>query len=132
MSQSPLGRRMFRSTTRNKLAVDGVNARPGHFAIPREQSQHIDEAVAFPAEPGAHHFRTVAVRLQVFEGLGQRDGPMGGHRRALFRLAEAAPAVRRRIGSRSRSSEEAEHQGDGDKTGHRHNGVFKWPAVNIA
>ena len=40
----------------DKLAVGGVNGRAGHFATAREQSQHVDQAVAVMAEPGAHQF----------------------------------------------------------------------------
>ena len=71
----------------NKLAVRRVNGRPRHFAVGRQQGQHVDQPGAAAAEPGAHHFGLFAALLaHGSDGLGERNRPMAGDRGTLFRL----------------------------------------------
>lgn len=91
----------------DKLTVGGVNAGACYFATVGQQSQHIDEAVAVAAKPGADHLGAVALGVQGLDGLGQRNGPVCGDRGALLGLGETGAPVRGRIGRHGRSAKRA-------------------------
>ena len=95
----------------DNLAIGGVNCRDGHFAVAREHSQHIDEAVAALAELGPDHIGPLPVLAQNLDGIGERDSAVSGNRGALFELVQAG-AVGWRIGRKSRCGKQAEQKND--------------------
>jgi hypothetical protein len=94
----------------DKLAIGGVNTRAGHFATAREQRQHIDKAFAAAAKTGTHQFGAAAMGVQVFDNLGERQGPMAGDSGALFDLVQAGAMGR--IGGERRDGQETCEQGN--------------------
>ena len=75
------------------------------------------------AKPGAHQLGPAAVRMQGFNGLGERDSPVVGNRRALIGLVQAGAI--RRIGGQSLTGKngrpgEAEHEDGGEQSEDRH------------
>ena len=112
----------------DKLAIGGVNGRNEHFAIARQQSQHIDQIIAAMAESGSDQLGPVAVFAQGFDGLGEFDGLVIGDRGALFGLAQAG--ARRRVGSSSRPGEQTEQNGGGKDAWNRHGRISKRAPVN--
>jgi len=86
-----------------------------------------------PAKPGPHQLGAAAMRMQGFDGLGERNRPVVGDRRALFGLAQAG--VMRRIGGQSLAGEnawhgETEQENGGEQSGDRHGRVFRRVPVN--
>ena len=109
----------------DKLAIAGVNGGTDYLATAREQSQHIDQGIIAAAKPRPDQIAPVAMFVQGFDGLGQRDGLVGGDRGALFRLIQAgAPG---RVGGqcrhiKGRNGKQAEQNGGRKESGDRH----KW------
>jgi hypothetical protein len=79
----------LRSMSADKLAIGGINTLADHFAIAEEQSQHIDEALAAPAQPGPQQLAPAAVLARRCDGVGKRNRPVASDGGALLRLAEA-------------------------------------------
>jgi len=80
------------------------------------------------AKPSAHQFGPPATRVQDFDGLGQRNGPVFGNRRALFGLIQAG--VLRELGGHSRRREQARKQDYRKKSEDRHGRELRRAPVN--
>ncbi len=106
----------------DKLAIFGVNGRARHFAIARQQSQHIDEGFVATTEPGLDQLAPIAALAQGFDGLGELDGLAIGYRGTLFGLVQAGAL--RGIGGKDRRSQQAEQEGTKEDLGNRPGGVL--------
>ncbi|MGA7390463.1 MAG: hypothetical protein WBW99_21405 [Pseudolabrys sp.] len=91
------------------LAAYGVNGYIDHFATAAEQSQHIDQFLVALAKSNANHFGVFAVLAQRFDGLDQRNRPIGVNRCALFSLGETG-AMAGNVGGDGREAEGAEQE----------------------
>ena len=112
-----------------KLATDGVNGCVDHFATAAKQSQHIDEFLVAPAQARPHHLGVFAVLAQRFDGLGERNRPIGIDRGALFGLGETG-VVAGSVGGDGRKAHGAEQQDGRKKSGNRHGRGVNGAPVN--
>jgi hypothetical protein len=91
------------------LAAYGVNGYVDHFATAAEQSQHIVQFLVALAKSNADHFGVFAVLAQRFDGLGQRNRPIGVNRGTLFSLGETG-AMAGNVGGDGWEAEGAEQE----------------------
>jgi hypothetical protein len=61
----------LRCATELDFAVHCIDGRGDYFATTAEQSQHIDQFLVMPAQPGADDFGILPVFPKIFNGLGK-------------------------------------------------------------
>jgi hypothetical protein len=114
-----------------KLATDGINRCFDYLATTAKQSQYIDELVVALAQARANHFGMLAVLTERFDGLGQRNRPVGVDSGPLFRLSKTGVSVRG-VGGDGRQADSAKQQTYRKKSGNRHGRGVNGAPVNAA